>query len=198
MARPLVAVLAAGLSTRFGSNKLEAVCAGKPLGRWAIEAVEAAGLGQGLIVFAGELPSYAQGWDHVLNGTPEEGLGSSLGGAAVFALERGATEMLVLLADMPLVTADYLRGLAEQPAPAASRYVDGHAGVPALLDRALIEDAIGLTGDRGAGPLLRRATLLDPPPGMLRDVDTPEDLREIELYLNALRHPRESGDPVGS
>jgi hypothetical protein len=33
---------------------------------------------------------------------------------------------------------------------------------------------------------------------MLRDVDTPEDLREIELYLNALRHPRESGDPVGS
>jgi molybdenum cofactor cytidylyltransferase len=197
MGKPAVAVLAAGLGTRFGGDKLEAMCAGKPLGRWAIEAVEAAGLGPGTIVFAGELPSYAEGWHHIVNGAPEEGLGASLGGAAFFALESGATEMLVLLADMPLVRADYLRELAEQSAPAASRYPDGHAGVPALLDRALMEDAIGLTGDRGAGPLLSGARLLDPPPGMLRDVDTAEDLAEVEREL-LLRHPRESGDPVGS
>ena len=47
MAKPAVAVLAAGLGTRFGGGKLEAMCAGRPLGRWAIEAVEAAGLGPG-------------------------------------------------------------------------------------------------------------------------------------------------------
>ena len=39
--RPLVAVLAAGRGTRFGGGKLEALCAGKPLGRCALDAVAA-------------------------------------------------------------------------------------------------------------------------------------------------------------
>ena len=95
------------------------------------------------------------------------------------------------------MTAAYLRELASRTAPAATRYPDGHAGVPALLDRTLIEKAASLTGERGAGPLLRGASFLDPPPGMLRDVDTTEDLAEAEREL-LLRHPRESGDPVGS
>ena len=43
MAEPYVALLAAGRGTRFGGNKLETACAGKPLGRWAIEAIEEAG-----------------------------------------------------------------------------------------------------------------------------------------------------------
>lgn len=185
MAEPLVAVLAAGRGERFGGNKLEAPCAGKPLGRWAIEAVEAAGLGPGMIVFAGELPSYAEEWDHLINGAPEEGLGSSLAGAAYFALDRGADALLVLLADMPLISADYLRELAAQRAPAATRYPEGHAGVPALLDPPLMELAVGRSGDHGLGPLLRGATLLDPPPGMLRDVDTPADLAAVEAQLLA-------------
>ena len=58
MAKPAVAVLAAGLGTRFGGNKLEAICAGKPLGRWAIEAVEAAGLGPGIVVTGAEGVSF--------------------------------------------------------------------------------------------------------------------------------------------
>lgn len=90
-----------------------------------------------------------------------------------------------MLADMPLVTASYLRILAAQSAPAATRYPEGHAGVPALLDRALIELAAGLGGDQGLGPLLRGATLLDPPTGMLRDVDTPKDLAVVERQLLA-------------
>ena len=42
-----------------------------------------------------------------------------------------------------------------------------------------------LIGDRGAGPLLEGVRLLDPPPGMLSDVDTPEDLAEVERQLFA-------------
>jgi molybdenum cofactor cytidylyltransferase len=198
MAEPLVAVLAAGRSTRFGGNKLEAECAGKPLGRWAVEAVEAAGLAPGLIVTGPEGVSFAEGWTGLVNPQPERGLGSSLALAARAAIERGEESLLVLLADMPLVTAGYLRDLARSPAPAATRQADGRPGVPALLDRALLEAAASLAGDRGAGPLLANAALHDPPAGMLRDVDTPADLQEIELYLNSLRHPRESGDPVGS
>lgn len=178
---PCVAVLAAGLGARFGGGKLEALCAGKPLGRWVLDAAEEAGLGPGFVVTGPAGASFAEGWTTVINPTPEAGLGSSLALAA--RLASGRKSLLVLLADMPLVTPAYLRELAARPAPTATRYPDGHAGVPALLDRRLIEKAARLTGDRGAGPLLGRARPLEPPPGMLRDVDTAEDLAEVEHVL---------------
>jgi CTP:molybdopterin cytidylyltransferase MocA len=183
MAEPAVAVLAAGRGTRFGGGKLEAPCAGKPLGRWALDAGAAAGLAPGTIVTGPEGVSFAEGWTALVNPQPERGLGSSLALAAQAALDRGEGALLVLLADMPLVTANYLRELAGSTAPTATRQPDGRPGVPAVLDRALMEAAAALTGDRGAGPLLAGATLLDPPTGILRDVDTPEDLAAVEWVL---------------
>src|SRR5690606_25378401 len=95
---PLVAVLAAGLGTRFGSGKLEAECAGKPLGRWPVEAVEAVGLGPGVIVTGPDGVSFAPGWKALANLRPEAGLGSSLALAARHALAQDAAALLVLLA----------------------------------------------------------------------------------------------------
>ena len=183
MGKPAVAVLAAGRGTRFGGNKLEALCAGKPLGRWAIEAVEAAGLGPGTIVTGPEWVTFAGGWSRAVNADPQGGLGSSLAIAA--RLAHGKPSLLVVLADMPLVPPDYLRELASRSAPSATRYPEGHAGVPALLDRRLIDKGAKLTGDRGAGPLLAKARLLDPTPGTLFDVDTPAELAEAERRLHA-------------
>jgi len=183
MAEPVVAVLAAGRGTRFGGNKLEAMCAGKPLGRWVLDAVAEAGLGPGVVVTDPMGVTFAADWTTLVNPQPGRGLASSLALAAQRALDDGASTLLVLLADMPLVTPGYLRELAAATAPAATRQRDGHAGVPALLDRALLERALDLEGDRGAGSLLGDAILLDPPPGMLRDVDTPADLAEVEKIL---------------
>lgn len=188
MAEPHVVVLGAGLAERFGGGKLDAPCAGKPLGCWVLEAVRHAGLAPGTLVVGPGSAHFADrsaGWSLLVNPHPEEGLGSSLALAAQQALARGDEAMLVLLADMPLVSADYLRMLGSSPAPAATRYPEGHAGVPAMLDRELLKQATQLTGDRGAGPLLAGAALLNPPPGMLRDVDTPEDLTEAERQLLA-------------
>ena len=179
MAEPLVAVLAAGRAERFGGGKLEADCAGKPLGRWAVEAAPH----PGIIVAGPGGVSFAPGWTLLTNPRPEDGLGSSLALAARHAIALRSASLLVLLADMPLVTADYLQRLFAHSAPAATRYREGHAGVPALLDRSLIELAAGLSGDHGMGPLLRGAALLDPPLGMLRDVDTPADLAEAAHQL---------------
>jgi CTP:molybdopterin cytidylyltransferase MocA len=189
MADPWVAVLAAGRAARFGGGKLEAICAGKPLGRWALDAVEAAGLEPGLIVTGPEGASFAEGWTSLINPMPEAGLGASLALAARLALTGGRKALLVLLADMPLVTPDYLRELATADAPAATRQADGSAGVPALLSPALLARAMKLGGDRGAAALLGGATLLDAPAGTLRDVDTPEDLAEVERILAANRPP---------
>lgn len=182
---PSVAVLAAGRGRRFGGGKLEIDCAGRPLGRWALDAVELAGLGQGTVLTGPDGVSFAQGWTVLVNPAPEAGLGSSLALAARAALDRGDEALLVLLADMPLVTPGHLRRLATMSAPAATRHPDGHPGVPALLDRALLEKAAELAGDRGAGQLLGGATLVEPPPGMLRDVDTREDLAEAVRQLSA-------------
>ena len=182
--RPLVALLAAGRGTRFGGAKLEAMCAGKPLGRWAVEAAESAGLGPGLLVTGPEGASFARGWTKLTNPRPDDGLGTSLAIAARYAIDEGAATMLVMLADMPLVLPGLLKVLAGSPAPMAFRYRDGRAGVPALLDRRLITAAAGLTGDRGLAPLLRDVSTL--PAGMtLFDVDTPEDLAEAERQLLA-------------
>ncbi|MBT2133057.1 NTP transferase domain-containing protein [Croceibacterium sp. LX-88] len=183
MARPLVAVLAAGRGRRFGGGKLETDCAGKPLGRWVIEAVEQAGLEPGLIVTGPEGVSFAAGWRALVNREPEAGLGSSLALAARAAFEAGDEALLVLLADMPLIDPDFLRGLASAPAPAATRQDDGRPGVPALLDRTLIAQAMALSGDRGAGPLLTGASLWEAPPGALLDVDTVEGLAKVARVL---------------
>ena len=180
---PLIAVLAAGRGTRFGGGKMEANCAGKPLGRWVLDAVERAGLRPGIVVTGPEGVGFAQGWTQVVNANPDSGLGSSLALAASMALSSRRKALLVLLADMPLISPAYLREMANGPAPMATRYPDGHPGVPALLGKPLIVRAAKLAGDRGAGPLLGQARLLDAPPDGLRDVDTPQDLAEVERIL---------------
>ena len=188
MADPLVAVLAAGRASRFGGGKLDAPCAGKALGQRVLDAVAAAGLAPGVVVTGREAPACiasAAGWTLLTNPAPEHGLGTSLAIAARAALDV-ARPLLVLLADMPLVPAAYLAALAAHPGPAATRHADGRPGVPALLPLALLPEVAALTGDAGAGPLLARAAglvLRDPPPGALRDVDTPADLAVVEALL---------------
>jgi len=183
MAEPLVAMLAAGKATRFGGRKLEAACAGKPLGRWAVEAAESAGLGPGVIVTGPDGVSFARGWTRLTNLRPDEGLGTSLAIAARQALDECREAMIVMLADMPLVQPGLLKALAAAPAPMASLHRRG-PGVPALLDRRLIVAAAGLTGDRGLAPMLRNVGTL-PAGTTLFDVDTAEDLAEAERQLLA-------------
>jgi len=198
MAEPLVAVLAAGLSTRFGGNKLETKCLGKPLGRWVLDAVQDSGVGPGLIVTGPQGVSFAnKWWTPLVNPNPEHGLGSSLAIAARHAIASDAAALMVLLADMPLIFPAFVRVLAMHPPPAAMYYPDGHLGVPALLDRRLIEAAAKLSGDKGLGPLLQGAT---PMAGesLLRDVDTPEDLEAVEriLTIRSLGHGPGSPFPL--
>lgn len=183
-------MLAAGRATRFGGGKLDAPCAGKPLGQWVLDAVAAAGLRQGVIVTGREVPAFAaaSGWTLLTNPEPEQGLGTSLAVAARHALESGAQAMLVLLADMPLVTPDYLHVLVKAGASAATRHADDRPGVPALFGRDQFAQMSQLSGDRGAGPLLKALpylTLLDPPAGMLLDIDRPEDLERAAAALSS-------------
>lgn len=185
---PLVAVLAAGLGRRFGGGKLDVPCAGQPLGQWAIDAVAAAGLATGVLVTGPVPPMFAVacGWPLLTNPSPDTGLGGSVAVAAAEAMRQGRA-LLLLLADMPLVTPAFLAQLAAATGAAATRYPGGRPGVPAYLPMALLPEAARLTGERGAGALLAAAeglALFEPPPGMLADVDEPGDLAAIFALLN--------------
>ena len=189
MARPLVALLAAGRASRFGGGKLDAPCAGKTLGQWTLDALHAAGLPPGIaVVPPAPLLFLPKTWDRIPNPSPEAGLARSVALAAQAAKARGAEALLIALADMPLMSGAFLAGLAETRAPAATRWPEGRPGVPALLPAEMFDAAIALTGDSGAGKLLAgRADLrlLEAPADMLLDVDTREDLARAERLLAA-------------
>lgn len=181
----LVAVLAAGQARRFGGGKIVADCARKPLLQWALEAAEAAGLPPGVIVTAPDFveQDWVEAWQILPNEHAAQGLGSSVALAARAGLDGGYSRLLIVLGDMPLVEPDYFAQLAKAQKATATRYPHDGAGVPALLDRELMEQAAQLTGERGAGALLRSAALLDAPAGSLIDVDVPEDLARASRIL---------------
>jgi CTP:molybdopterin cytidylyltransferase MocA len=186
---PLIAVLAAGRAARFGGGKLDAQCAGKRLGQWALDAVAEAGLAPGVIVTASDPPAFAgdaSGWSLITNPHAETGFAGSLACVAHEAGARGAPALLVLLADMPLIPAGLLRTLAASGTPATTRYPHGRPGAPALIPARLYPALTALTGDHGAAAVLAaepNLTLIDAEPEWLLDIDTVEDLALAEAIL---------------
>lgn len=183
-------LLAAGCGTRFGASpKLLSPLDGKPLVRHAAQAALAADLGPVVAVVghAGEgVRAALAGLPLTLVENPDyaEGLSTSLR-AGLAALPETVAGALVLLGDMPRVGPDLLVQLAEAFRGAEVAAVvpvrAGQRGNPVLLNRRLLAEGLaGLTGDRGAGPLLaRRDDVLEltvEDPGVLVDVDTPAAL----------------------
>lgn len=186
-------VLSAGLGTRFGeAPKCLAHLDGRPLVRRAVEAARAGGADPVIVVTgrAGDAVAAAlDGLAHtrIHNDAPERGLASSLR-LGFAALPAAATGALVLLADMPLVSPSTIAALiaAHAAHPKAAAIVPAHAGRrgnPVLLARRLAPEIEALSGDTGAGPLLRgREDVIALPvddPGILVDVDTPEALAAL-------------------
>jgi CTP:molybdopterin cytidylyltransferase MocA len=181
-----IALLAAGGATRFGGGKLDADCAGKPLGRWALEAALATPHERLAVIVGDTAPGFASGCELLVNERAGEGLGTSAALAARWA--KGSDALLMLLADMPLVSTETLQKLAEGGGPAAVAYPGGRPGAPTCFPSALFPALEALTGDLGAAQVLRGltdVTLIATGPNELRDVDRPEDLADVAAILRA-------------
>ena len=174
-----IAVLAAGLSKRFGGGKLHADLGGAPLWRWAVAAAEEAGFARRiLIVSADTAPqSTPPGWQIVTNREAGEGIASSIRLAVMSAREQ--SRLVLALADMPFVPAEHLRRVAHAAGPVFTEYPDGRSGIPAGFPANAFGRLLGLKGNAGAGSL----NWPDAEPGIrpawdhaLIDVDTPADL----------------------
>jgi len=179
---PIAAVvLAAGLSTRFGGDKLLYPYAGKPLAAHIADTLASLPL-TWRVAIVPPVPSLRgnvfaeRGFDLVENPDPSQGMGSSLALGAQRALELGAEALLVCLADMPHVSAEHLgRLLAAGDTDVVATSFDGSRGPPVLFPRRLFLDLVALSGDHGARHLLANAGLVVAPPGLARDFDVPGD-----------------------
>jgi molybdenum cofactor cytidylyltransferase len=181
-------ILAAGAGRRFGSAKLLADLAGVPVIRRTVEAVSAQGFAE-VIVTTGEhhraIAEALGGLDCRLVPVPDwaEGMAASLR-TGVGALDPDAHGVCVFLGDMPLVPAQLsgeLARLASAAGYGARPMVSGQPGHPACFTGAALADLMQLSGDSGAGELLKRrggqvAYLETEASGALLDIDAPEDL----------------------
>ena len=175
-------LLAAGSGSRYdgGSPKLLAELRGKPLIRWAIDAIVESGLpGPFVVTGAADLTGWLDDVTEVRNPDWPDGLASSLVAGINAARKEGHGAVVVALADQPGISPSAWRAVADASAtPVAVATYEGVRGHPVRLAAGVWDD-LPRAGDEGARLLMRgRPELVTEVPcsGNSTDVDTAEDL----------------------
>jgi len=181
-------MLAAGLSKRMGGpNKLLQPYRGKPLLAHALRIAEDIEFADRIAVTgrdSDQVQALAASFNFqcVYNARFAEGLGTSIA-AATCALHPDTDGVFIALGDMPDIGPEIYRALAGKFTQ-RSIIVPLHKGArghPVLFCTSHSPELSALSGDEGARSLLRRHALCvaeveTANPGVLRDVDTREDL----------------------
>lgn len=175
-------LLAAGASRRFGAaDKLLAPLDGRPLVAHAAQAMQMAALDRHIAVIANPaLRPHLDGFK-IVEIEPCEQSGSLRAGLQA----AGETDrLLIALADMPRITSELLDRVVAATTderPAASRD-DGPPMPPACFPRDWFGRLSELTGDQGAGRLIRDlpTEALVNAPGLLTDIDTVSNLAKMK------------------
>jgi molybdenum cofactor cytidylyltransferase len=193
-------ILAAGASSRMGTQKLLLPLGGEPIVTRTIRQVAEAGFDDVLVVVGHEHEKVLAAiaglrCRHAVNPDYATGMGSSFR-TAVAELGNSDAAMFAL-ADQPFVTASEYRRLldaylTQPPSQAQSagivsvRYGDVTAP-PHLFDREFFPELAVL--EHGARPVLQRhrdrTVVLQFPPELLLDIDTPEDYERASARLSA-------------
>jgi len=185
-------VLAAGASTRMGTHKLLLPVDGEPLVRRTVRNVCDAGFDDVLVVVGCEWETTIAALEglpvrHAVNAEYASGMGSSFR-TAVSHL-AGSRAAMFALADHPFVTANEYRTILEtyrdrSPAIVSVRYGDVMAP-PHLFESEFFPELARL--QHGARSLLQRhhdrTLVLQFPPDLLMDMDTPEDYEIVKSRL---------------
>jgi molybdenum cofactor cytidylyltransferase len=188
-------VLAAGTSSRMGRNKLFLPLGGTSVLRRAAATAREAGLDPVLVVLGHESDralSELEGLPvtPVLNAEYASGMNTSVR-AGISAVPDDASAAVLMLADMPFVTAGMLRSLVDRyRASEAPLVVSTYGEVlapPILYARPLFGELRALGGD-GCGKRVVKAHRAEAiemawPPSALADLDLPEDLERVRMRI---------------
>jgi molybdenum cofactor cytidylyltransferase len=191
--RVAVVLLAAGTASRMGTGRTKVTLAvdGMPMVRRAVQAATTPGVERVIVVTGHD----ADAVQHALGGTSAQcvhnpayaGPTSTSLHCGLQAIAADIDAVIVVLADMIFTTSAMIDALiaaarASSAPLVVSRYSDVLAP-PLLFRRALWPELLAWHGE-GCGKAvvhrhLTEAVLLDWPPDSLRDVDTPDDYREL-------------------
>lgn len=188
-------VLAAGSSTRMGRNKLLLSLGGEPMVRRTVRATLQVGL-EPVVVVLGHESDHVRvaisglGCRTVLNPDHAQGvrLSVQVGIREVSAEARAA---VVILADMPFVTAAMIRALADRYREGTSLLVSSQYGdvnaPPTLYDRSVFSEMLAITGEGCGKQVVRRhlheAAIVTWPAASLADIDLPEEYERIRAQF---------------
>ena len=184
-------LLAAGTSSRMGCNKMLFDLGGESVLRGAARRALAGGLAPLLVVLGHQAERAQQELDGlacqvVINPEYDQGITASLK-AGVSALPPAAAAAVVLLADMPLVSAEMIVAMVTRyRATGAPLVISDYGGViapPMLYDRRLFGELRQMTAGGCGRQVVKRhraeAQVLAWPPATLADLDVPEDYARI-------------------
>ncbi len=170
---------------------------GRPLLAHVLDAVRASDVGETVVVLGFEA-------DRVRSAVPlgearvvvnpgfRDGMSSSLR-AGVAALDPSSRAFFVVLGDAPFVRSSTYAALRAARARTGARIVlptyRGVRGNPVLIDRTLETEVDRISGDRGCRALHQRhpEETVEVPvddPGVVVDLDTPDDLARVEAALS--------------
>lgn len=198
-------VPAAGRSSRMGRSKALLAPAGRSFLRRVTEALVEGGCDRVMVVVRDESSAEADearalGLQTVVNPDPSEGPVTSLR-AGIAALPPDLSGCAWFPVDHPLVRADTVAALLASFAGAPDCVVvpshGGRRGHPVVLPRSLFQRLAEPGLAEGARTVVRahprRVTVAVNDPGVLIDVDTPEDYREVFGANHAERSSRAPG-----
>lgn len=197
-------ILAAGQSRRMGAaNKLLSKLKGKSFIQLIVENAIAAGLDDIIVVTgfeADRIQAELSGFDVTFahNQQFAEGLSSSLK-TGIEALDPKIDAALILLSDMPFITAEIIKTVATSYSSRHDERIlvphfKGRRGNPVLWSRRYFQELVSLSGDQGARALLQAYPEaifeIDLGEEILIDIDTPESATAIGAELSSF-NPRE-------
>jgi molybdenum cofactor cytidylyltransferase len=187
-------VLAAGASTRMGTQKLLLPLGDEPLIRRAVRQVAAAGFDDVLVVLGSEHEKVLAALEglpvrHATNLAFASGMGSSFRTAVEHLPDSDAA--MFALADQPFVTTHEYKAVLDAYCQHASPIVSVRYGEvmapPHLWQREFFQELSQL--QHGARSLLQRhadrTMVLRFPPDLLVDIDTPEDYELARSRLSS-------------
>jgi molybdenum cofactor cytidylyltransferase len=183
-------VLAAGKSERMGRPKALLPLQGRTFLDNILSAISQSSVERTLVV-VGHHRAEIEG--HVTPGTSviynpdyEQGMSTSLQ-AGIRALPPEAHGAFLFLVDHPLVQFETIELLIKSLAPGqiVLPKFQGRRGHPVLFSSDIFQEILGLTASQGANIVVRKdpsrvVEVTVDSPGILVDIDTPEDFRKLQ------------------
>jgi molybdenum cofactor cytidylyltransferase len=181
----------------MGRNKLLFDLGGEPVVRRGVRTALQAGLDPLVVVLGHEADAVRAALASlpcrfVVNPAHADGMNSSVS-AGFAALPSDVAAGVVVLSDMPLVSAEMIAALVERYRTGDALLVfseyDGVQAPPTLFDRSLFGELAGPEG-KGCGKRMRRrhpdaASIVAWPAEALADLDVPEDYARVKARLAA-------------